>query len=164
MQIHGSISTFSKEIKLLIVFFLCTLSIGFYSGISFVRSTTDANPTGIEQRYLGNEDIEDVSVMKFKKSRGEVMTTIHSHLLSLSVVFFLLALLVATTNLSKKFQLFLMVEPFVSLLLTFGGIYFLWKGFTWVKYVIMVSGFLMTATYTMSIFVVLKQLFSSKES
>ncbi len=164
MQIHGTLSKFPRELKLLITFFLVTLSIGFYSGISFVRSTTDANPTGIEERYLGNEDVEDVAVMKFKKSEGEVLTTIHSHLLSLSVIFFLVALLVATTDLKKNSQLFLMIEPFVSLLLTFGGIYFLWKGFSWVKYIIMLSGFLMTATYTISIFIILKQLFFSKKN
>ena len=163
MQINGTISTFPKELKALICAFIITLSIGFYSGISFVRNTTEANPNGIEERYLGNEADENASVMKFKKSEGEVLTTIHSHLLSLSVIFFLVGLLVATTNLKKKFQLFLMIEPFLSLLLTFGGIYFLWKGFTWVKYVIMFSGFLMTATYTISILVVLKQVFSSKK-
>lgn len=164
MQVHGIISKLSKEVKLLIAFFLITLSIGFYSGISFVRSTTNADPTGIEQRYLGNEDDENATEMKFKKSEGEVLTTIHSHLLSLSVIFFLVALLVAMTSLPKKFQLFLMIEPFISLVLTFGGIYFLWKGYTWVKYIIMLSGLLMTVTYTVSIFVIFKQLFFLKSN
>ncbi|MEQ6124146.1 hypothetical protein AAON49_08110 [Pseudotenacibaculum sp. MALMAid0570] len=163
MKIHGIIATFPKELKLLILFFLIPLSIGFYSGISFVRTTTGANPTGIEQRYLGNEDDENATKMLFKKSEGEILTTIHSHLLSLSVIFFIVALIVATTSISKKIQLFLMIEPFISLLVTFGGIYFLWKGFTWVKYIIMLSGFLMTATYTISILIVFKQLFWFKK-
>ena len=50
-----------------------------------------------------------------------------------------------------------MIEPFLSLVLTFGGIYFLWKEIHFMKYVIMFSGFLMTATYTASIFIILKQ-------
>lgn len=163
MMIHGLISSFPRELKLLITFFLITLSIGFYSGISFVRSTTAGNPTGIEERYLGNETVDEASFMKFKKSEGEVLTTIHSHLLSLSVIFFIVALLIATTKLNKKFKVFLMIEPFISLVVTFCGIFFLWKGFIWVKYLIMISGFLMTATYTVSILILFKQLLLPKK-
>lgn len=157
MVLKGLIFQFPKEIKLLIVAFVCTLSIGFYSGISFVRSTTNANPTGIEQRYLGNEDDENATKMMFKKSEGEIMTTVHSHILSLSVIFFMISLLLSTTDISQKLKLFLMIEPFFSLVFTFGGIYLLWKDLHFMKYVIMISGFFMTATYTASIFIILKQ-------
>ena len=34
--------------------------------------------------------------MMFKKSEGEIMTTVHSHILSLSVIFFLIALILPT--------------------------------------------------------------------
>jgi len=159
MRFHNTIHTFPKEVKLLIAAFVITLSIGFYSGISFVRGTTEASPQGVEERYLGNENDEAATKMKFKKSEGEIMTTVHSHILSLSVIFFLIGILVATTSVGEKLKIFLMIEPFVSILLTFGGIYFMWKGYTWLKYVVMLSGFLMTATYTMSVFIVFKQLF-----
>ncbi|MEE9407833.1 MAG: hypothetical protein V3V28_07145 [Polaribacter sp.] len=164
MQISGIIQQFPKEIKGLILAFICTLSIGFYSGISFVRSTTDANPNGIEQRYLGNENDENATKMMFKKSEGEIMTTVHSHILSLSVIFFLVALILSTTNINQKLKMFLMIEPFFSLVFTFGGIYFLWKDIFWMKYVIMFSGFLMTVTYTASIFIILKEVISRKKS
>jgi hypothetical protein len=157
MDFSVTIYQFPKEIKLLIIAFVCTLSIGFYSGISFVRSTTNANPEGIEQRYLGNEDDENATKMMFKKSEGEIMTTVHSHILSLSIVFFLVAIILSTTVINQKLKFFLMIEPFLSLVLTFGGIYFLWKEIHFMKYVIMFSGFLMTATYTASIFIILKQ-------
>ena len=157
MVLKGLIYQFPKELKLLIVAFVCTVSIGFYSGISFVRSTTNANPTGIEQRYLGNEDDENATKMMFKKSEGEIMTTVHSHILSLSVIFFMVSLLLSTTDISQKLKLFLMIEPFFSLIFTFGGIYLLWKDLHFMKYVIMISGFFMTATYTASIFIILKQ-------
>lgn len=157
MVLKGLIYQFPKEIKLLIIAFVCTLSIGFYSGISFVRSTTNANPSGIEQRYLGNEEDENATKMMFKKSEGEIMTTVHSHILSLSVIFFMISLLLSTTDISQKLKFFLMIEPFFSLIFTFGGIYLLWKDFHFMKYVIMISGFFMTATYTASIFIILKQ-------
>lgn len=157
MNFNGIIYQFPKEIKLLIVVFICVLSIGFYSSISFVKTTTSGNPKGIEQRYLGNEDDENATKMMFKKSEGEIMTTVHSHILSLSVIFFLVALILSTTNINQKLKLFLMIEPFFSLVCTFGGIYFLWKEFYWMKYIIMISGFLMTLTYTISVFIIIKQ-------
>jgi hypothetical protein len=158
MQIHGSISQFPKEVKGLIVAFVICLSIGFYAGIRFVNDTSNSNPQGIEERYLGNESDEDATVMKFKKSKGEVMTMVHNHILSLSVIFFLLGGLVATTGINKKLKSFLMIEPFVSILCTFGGLYFMWTGILWMKYVIMASGILMTVAFTLSIFFILKGL------
>ncbi|MFK5878859.1 MAG: hypothetical protein QM478_05110 [Flavobacteriaceae bacterium] len=162
MTIHGSIHSFPKEIKLLIVSFLIVLSIGFFMGISFVNETTDASPDGVETQYLGNEHIEDAPTMKFKKSEREILTLVHNHMLSLSVIFFILAIIVSTTSINMKLKVFLMVEPFASILLTFGGIYILWSGVLWFKYVIMLSGFLMTFTFTASVFIILKQLFQKK--
>ena len=158
MIISGSIYSFPKEIKLLIASFLVILSIGFFLGLSFVNETTNANPEGIETQYLGNEHIEDAPVMKFKKSEREILTLVHNHMLSLSVIFFMLALILATTDTNKRFKLFLMVEPFASILLTFGGIYILWTGVLWFKYIIMLSGILMTFSFTASVLIILKQL------
>lgn len=162
MQISGSIHSFPKEIKWLIFSFLIVLSIGFFLGLSFVSETTNANPEGIETQYLGNENIEDAPVMKFKKSEREILTLVHNHMLSLSVIFFLLAIIVSTTSINKKFKLFLMLEPFASIILTFGGIYILWTGVLWFKYIIMLSGILMTFTFATSVFIILKQLFQMK--
>ena len=156
MQIHGIIHQFPKEIKLLIIAFTCTLSIGFYSGITFVRDTNGTNPNGVEQRYLGNEYDTDATKMQFKKTKAEVMTLVHNHVLSLSVIFFLLAVILATTGINKKLKVFLMIEPFVSVLLTFGGIYLMWSGILWFKYVVVISGILMTVAFVLSTFFILK--------
>lgn len=163
MQVNGIISQFPKEVKGLVFAFIICLSIGFYAGIRFVNDTSNSNPQGIEERYLGNESDEAATVMKFKKSRGEVMTMVHNHILSLSVIFFLLGGLVATTSINKKLKSFLMLEPFLSILCTFGGIYFMWSGIFWMKYVIMVSGILMTIAFTLSIFFILKELIKSNK-
>ena len=69
MQIHGLIHQFPKEIKLVIVAFICVLSIGFYGGLSFVNNTTSMQINGIETHYLGNENDEDAEIMKFKKTK-----------------------------------------------------------------------------------------------
>jgi hypothetical protein len=126
MQFNGLIQTFPKYIKIFIAAFVIVLSIGYFTGLLFVNQTNSTNPSGMEVNYLGNEEIEDVEVMVFKKGEREMLTVLHTHILSISFIFFLLGGLVAITSLPTKLKLFLMVEPFISIILVFGGIYFLW--------------------------------------
>ncbi|MCD2259670.1 hypothetical protein [Psychroserpens luteolus] len=163
MKFNGMLYTFPKEIKLLIASFIIVLSVGFYTGLLFVGETSSANPNGIEEQYLGNEDDEDATVMKFKKNEQQMLTLVHGHILSMSIIFFLVGLILSTTKLSKKLKAILIVEPFISVLLTFGGIYFLWKGVFWMKYIVMISGTLMTLTYTTSVLIILYQLIKPKK-
>ncbi|MCF7560270.1 hypothetical protein L3X39_06425 [Sabulilitoribacter multivorans] len=158
MQLNGLILTLPKEIKLLIGAFIVVLSIGFYTGLLFVEETSSANPNGIEEQYLGNEADENAKVMRFKKSDQEMLTLVHNHILSMSIIFFLVGGIVSITKLDKKLKLFLIVEPFVSVVLTFGGLYLLWKEILWMKYIVMISGILMTLTFTLSTIIILKQL------
>jgi hypothetical protein len=87
-----------------------------------------------------------------------MLTIIHTHILSMSFIFFLLGGLVSMTTLSNKKKAFLMIEPFVSIILTFGGIYLMWLGMSWMKYIVMLSGTLMTTVFIVSAGVVLFQL------
>jgi hypothetical protein len=163
MKLNGLILTLPKEIKLLIGVFIVVLSIGFYSGLLFVEETSSIKPNGIEEQYLGNENDEEAAVMKFKKGNQEMLTLVHSHVLSMSVIFFLVGIILSMTKLNKKFKLFLMIEPFISVLLTFGGIYLLWKGILWMKYIVMFSGSLMVLSYSLSLIIILSQLFRKIE-
>jgi len=163
MQLNGLIFTLPKEIKLLLGVFVIVLSIGFYTGLLFVNETSSVSPEGIEENYLGNENDEDAQVMKFKKPDKEMLSIVHSHILSMSLIFFLLGLILSITKLPKHLKLFLMIEPFFSVVLTFGGIYLLWKGLLWMKYIVMFSGTLMTVSFTVAILVILSQLFRSKK-
>ncbi len=158
MQYNGLLSTLPKEIKIFIASFVIILSIGFFTGLFFVNETSSAAPAGIEENYLGNEDDDNAEIMKFRKSEREMLTIVHTHILSMSFIFFLLGILVWMTKLSKKVKLFLTVEPFFSVILTFGGIYLLWSGILWMKYVVIFSGILMTLTFAASAIVVLYQL------
>jgi len=159
MSLNGYIFLLPKEIKVLIGVFVIVLSIGFFSGLLFVGETSSVNPNGIEEQYLGNEHDEDAEVMKFKKSDQEMLSIVHSHILSMSLIFFLLGLIVSITKLKQRVKIFLMVEPLLSVLLTFGGLYFMWTGVIWMKYIVMFSGTLMTLSFLLSVVIILKQLF-----
>ena len=164
MELHGLLQTFPKYVKLFIASFVVVLSIGYSTGLLFVRQTQSVSPDGIEQNYLGNEDIENVKVMKFEKGAREMLTIIHTHILSMSFIFFFLGGLLAMTSIPKRWKAFLMIEPFFSIPITFGGIYFMWMGVIWLKYIVMLSGVLMTLAYFVSAGVVLYECFKNKNT
>lgn len=122
--------------------------------------TTNAKPQGIVENYNGNEENLEAEEMKFKKSEHEMLNILHTHFLSLSVIFFILGLLNYGVPMNKWFRQFLMVEPLISVLLTFGGIYLIWQGIEWMVYLVMFSGFLMTISFGLSILMIFRALFN----
>ncbi|MFC2110079.1 hypothetical protein ACFLSU_05840 [Bacteroidota bacterium] len=159
MELNGLIYTFPNQVKMFLGAFVLVLSIGFYTGLLFVNETSTTNPNGIEENYLGNEADEDAEVMKFKKGSREMLTIVHTHILSMSFIFFLLGGILLTTDLPKKMKTFLLIEPFISVVLTFGSIYLLWLGYSWTKYLVIVSGTFMTASFSIASIIILYQLF-----
>lgn len=163
MQLHGQIHNLPRYVKQFIAAFVIVLSVGYFTGLNFVRQTDSTDTKGLVENYLGNEDVEDATVMKFKKSEREMLTILHTHILSISFIFLILGVLVAITSLPVKLKSFLMIEPFVSIILTFGGIYFMWKGMLWMKWIVMLSGTLMTLVYIIAAVAILMQLIVSKK-
>ena len=113
---------------------------------------------GLIEHYNGNEQDEDVMVMKFKKSAQEMLTIVHTHILSMSMLFFLTGFLLAQTPINERLKLFLIIEPFASILLTFGGLYLIWFGVDWFRYVVIFSGIAMTLAYSAAVIIILKHL------
>lgn len=154
MITSGYLSRFPRIIKKVLLLFLVVLSVGYGSGVMFVFSTTSASPVGVSENYLGNEENEEAEVMKFRKSDREMYSIIHTHILSMSVIFLILSLLVFGTEIDDRLKHFLMIEPLVSVLLTFGGIFFVWKGYELWTYIVMISGVLMHLSYLMSVIII----------
>ena len=157
MELRGALSQLPKDFRILVCCFVIVLNIGFFTGFNFVRVSTSLSTSGIEENYLGNEEDEDAEIMRFKKSEKEILTLIHNHILSLSLVFFVLAVLLYMTNVSPMLKTFLLFEPFASLVLTFGGIYIMWLGVIWFKYIIIVAGLAMVLSLCLTSFLIIKE-------
>jgi hypothetical protein len=162
MELHGKIHQLPKPAKLLVGFFILTLSFGYFTGLRFVNENTNATINGLEEHYLGNEMDEDAEEMKFKKNEKEIITMVHNHVISMSLIFLVLGVILLLTSIPKGLKKFLMVEPFISIILTFGGIWLLWSGLLWFKYIIVFSGILLTLTFTTSVVLILIQLLKRK--
>lgn len=151
----GYLTSLPRELKWVVVLFIITVSVGFYIGIGYVNETTDANSKGIVENYIGNESDELAKVMRFKKSKHEIFSILHTHFLSLSVIFLIISLLLYGVPMNIRLRKFLILEPLLSVNLTFGGIFFVWLGFEWVSYIVMFSGMLMTVCYSASVVLIL---------
>jgi hypothetical protein len=159
MELHGKIHELSKQAKLLIGFFIVTLSFGYFVGLRFVQENTNYTTNGIEEHYTGNENDENAAIMKFKKSEKEIISMVHNHVISMSVIFLILGAILLITSLPNKLKKVLIIEPFISILLTFGGIWLMWSGVLWFKYIVIISGILLTLTFSVSVIFILMQLF-----
>ena len=155
---YNYIARLPKPVKFFLVAFLVALSVGYFTGINFVRVTESSTPKGVVENYNGNEDVPEATTMKFKKGKREMLTIIHTHILSISFIFFLLGILVWGTDQSIWLKSFLTIEPFISVLTTFGGIYMLWLGYSFFSYIVVFSGILMTLSYILGVLVVMKDL------
>ena len=153
-----TIDKWSYPLRLMTAFFLVVLSIGFFTGIRFVSETDSTSAEGLVEHYNGNEQDEGVMVMKFKKSAQEMLTIVHTHILSMSMLFFLTGFLLAQTAIRQGLKLFLIIEPFVSILLTFGGLYLIWFGVECFRYVVIFSGIAMTLAYSAAVIIIFKHL------
>lgn len=164
MQWHGFITRLPRDVRIFCAVFIGVLSIGFYTGLLFVAQTESLTPAGVEENYMGNEADVEAAVMKFRKSPREMLTIIHTHVLSMSLIFFLLGIFVWGTTLSRGLKQFLTIEPFVSVVLTFGGIYLMWLGWTGFKYVVVISGMAMTLSFVAASILVIYQLLAAGPS
>ena len=164
MKYDNFVAGLPSRFKYLISTFLIVLSIGYFSGLFFVNETTQINNQGIVENYNGNEDDEDAEVMKFRKSKYEIFNIIHTHILSMSLIFFLLAVLMGGATCNRKLKVTLMIEPLLSVLVTFGGIFLIWNGVEWMSYVVMISGALMTLSFVSSVVIIIWSLFFSPEN
>ena len=162
MKLNGLIYSLPSELKNLVVPFILALSIGYFVSILLVDHTSSLSPTGIEENYLGNESQETQAIFKFKKSKYQIYNLIHSHIISMSIIFFITGLLLLIPDLNYYFKMFLIVEPFISILMTFGGIYLLWHGVIWMKYVIFISSSIMAIVFFISCYIILRQSLSKK--
>ena len=109
MELNGKIHELPKLAKLLIGFFIVTLSFGYFVGLRFVQENTKYTTQGIEEQYIGNEGDENAEVMKFKKSEKEIIGMIHNHVISMSFIFLIVGAILLITSLPARLKKILII-------------------------------------------------------
>mgnify|MGYP001288118959 CR=1 FL=1 len=94
-------------------------------------------------KVIKNTFNEEADELHFKMSEREFHGIIHSHVITISILFVILSFMLFFTSLTSSFKSFLMIDPNVFLVVVFGGLWLFWLGHKWVKYVIMITDILM---------------------
>lgn len=175
----------SRTLKLLFASYLAVLGIGVTTGLIYIYLTTSMTPSGTADQYKGNEekynteestydemeDFEDIddfdpdelSDMKTPKTFQDLISHAHNHIITFSFIFLSIGLIFSKNSLIKgNLKLFLILEPFLSIILTFGGFFilrFVSDSFT---YVIIISSILMYSCFYCMLFVSLYDLLFNK--
>ena len=146
-------------LRLFITAFLLVLTVGYAIGLVFVDHTTSGTPQGLSEHFRGSPENSESLEFKYAKSANEMYIFLHNHILSLSLVFFAVGAIFYFHSMpSKVLKDILIVEPFVAILTTFGGIWlmrFVSEYFIWL---VLISGISMVACYGTMTTLILKEL------
>ena len=162
MNLSFKLRNLPKELKLLVFLFLITMLFGYGASFILVVDQTGLSPSGIEENYNGNEDNDEADTIKFKKSKFEMLTSIHSHIFTLSLIFLATGFMAYFTGLPGRIKLFLMAEPLISLVVTFTSLIFLWQGHLIFKYLAYLSGALMHGIFVITLLLLIRELYFVK--
>ncbi|HOJ05814.1 MAG TPA: hypothetical protein PK916_17600 [Bacteroidota bacterium] len=152
--------TLPRALRALLTAFLLSAAVGFGMGVLFVEHSTRLSVDGIAERYRGSEamgvDIEALPPgreIQYDKSEAEILNITHAHILSLSLLFLAVgAIFALSEGLPGWLRSFVLIEPFVSIVLTFGGMWFVRFHHPAWSMLMAVSGIAMTFSYAVMTF------------
>ncbi|KAA3618578.1 MAG: hypothetical protein DWQ05_06360 [Calditrichaeota bacterium] len=108
--------------KKAIVAFLFLLTSGVLFGLVYLSTTTGMSPTGTAAHYAGDPVTKDELDMheNYAKPLSEMLITTHNHLIGFAYIFALTCgLFYFNSIIEGPLKGFLLVEPFISVLITF---------------------------------------------
>ena len=146
----------NKNLKLLFISYLIVLGIGVTCGLVYVSITTSMTPTGTIEQYLGNDDDWEP---KQPKEFIDLISHVHQHIVMFSFIFLSTGLIFYQNSIIKgNMKKFLIIEPFFSIIITFGGFFILKYVTPNFVYAIIISSSLMYICFYIMIFVCLYDL------
>ena len=137
-----------KNIKSLILVYLITLGVGMTFGLGYVYLTSEMNPSGMVEQYLGNDDEWEP---KLPKTIIDLESNAHDHITMFSIIFLSIGLIFNQNSVVEGlWKKILMIEPFFSIIITFTGFFILRYITSQFAYIIMLSsGLMYICFYTM---------------
>ena len=113
-----------KHLKYLLSSFLFVLGMGIFTGLIYINHTTGMDSKGTIERYNGSEAAEYEIPESFPKEFESMILTTHEHIISFSIISFLIGIIfIFNTIIKGRFKHFLILEPFASILITFGSMW-----------------------------------------
>jgi len=122
-----TLKSLSSSLKKFIAVYIIVISIGVGTGLTFLNHKTSFSPKGTIARFNGdkkNIDSDFEIQENYPKPISEMLITTHNHILGLAFIFFSIGLIFYFNSIIiGKWKLFIMIEPLVSIIISFGSIW-----------------------------------------
>ena len=151
---------FPIKLKLLCFLTVFNLVVGVSIGLFYVAYTTNFTPSGTSEHYSGSivDDNFDIP-NKYPKPISELLNTTHNHIISMTFIFLVLgAIFFFNSVITGIFKTILLVEPFLSIIVTFGGIWLIRFVNVNFSYLVILSGTLMYLSFFIMAFTIFYEL------
>ena len=138
-----------RKLKLLCFLTVFNITVGVGVGLYYVGYTTQYSPSGTSEHFAGSQVSDDFDIPdKYPKPFSELLNTTHTHVISMTFIFIITGgIFYFNSIITGSIKTFLIVEPFISIIVTFGGIWlvrFIHPGFS---YLVILSGILMYLSF-----------------
>ena len=138
-----------RKLKLLCFLTIFNLTIGVGVGLYYIGYTTQYSPSGTSEHFAGSNVSDDFDIPdKYPKPFSELLNTTHTHVISMTFIFLIIGgIFFFNSIITGSMKTILIVEPFISIIVTFGGIWlvrFIHPGFS---YLVIISGILMYLSF-----------------
>lgn len=131
--------------------------VGYTTSLVYVWQTTRLLPAGIADHYRGSEAAD--GAMQFPKSFSQMLSITHTHMLAMAVIFVLSgASLALCERVPEGRKRFLIVEPFVALLVSFSAMWLMRYADPRFSILLALSSTLMALTFYLQCALVLREL------
>lgn len=137
------------KLKVLLFLVVFNITAGVAVGLYYVANTTHLSPAGTSEHFSGSsiEDEFDIPE-KYPKPVSELLTTTHNHIISMTFIFLVIgAIFYFNSTITGPWKIFLIAEPFFSILTTFGGIWLIRFVHPCFAYLVIPSGILLYTCY-----------------
>ena len=140
---------FPGKFKALCFLTVLNLTIGVGVGLYYVGYTTQYSSTGTSEHFAGSQVNDDFDIPdKYPKPLSELLNTTHTHIISMTFIFLIIGCIFYFNSIiTGSMKTILIVEPFISIIVTFGGIWFVRFFHPGFSYLVILSGILMYLSF-----------------
>ena len=151
---------FPLKLKILCFLTVFNLTVGVCVGLYYVAYTTNFSPSGTSEHYIGSIVDDDFDIPnKYPKPISELLNTTHNHIISMTFIFLILgAIFFFNSIITGILKTILIVEPFFSIIITFGGIWMIRFINPLFSYLVIFSGILMYLSFFIMVIAIFYEL------
>lgn len=113
------------QLKKMIAALLLSLTFGVLIGLGFLYYTTSYSTKGAIERYNGSQVSEEFEIAEnYPKPISEIFITTHNHIIAFTLIFTVIASIFYFSSIvNNSLKTFLLVEPFISIIISFGSLW-----------------------------------------